>query len=182
MINPGAQLQVDRLAGFAGFLFLAAVLFYPATFLKLFLSKALEFDKNMLIILALAGLVSAVLVSYANRAILEKKDRSYAIVTGIASIVSIALCIILSFFVPSAASIFAAIFAGELLSVLGLIILYRNWKDLARRAEIWAKYALFAAIPLAIRWGWGDTYLTCFSGLGLMGAAFLLVFHKKLRL
>lgn len=182
MINPGAQLQVDRLAGFAGFLFLAAVLFYPATFLNLFLSKALEFDKDMLIILALAGLVSAMLISYANRAILEKKDRPYAIITGIASIVSIALCIILSFFVPSAASIFVAIFVGELLSMLGLINLYRNWKDLARRAEIWAKYALFAAIPLAIRSGWGDTYLTCFFGLGLMGAAFLLVFHKKLRL
>jgi hypothetical protein len=182
MINPEAQLQVDRLAGFAGFLFLAAVLFYPATFMRLFLSKALEFDKNMLVILALSGLVSAVLISYANKAILEKKDRPYAIITGIASAVSIALCITLSFFVPSAASIFVAIFAGELLSVLGLINLYRNWKDLARRAEIWLKYGLFAAIPLAIRWGWGDTYFTCFFGLGLMGAAFLLVFHKKLRL
>jgi hypothetical protein len=145
-------------------------------------SKALEFDKYMLIILAMAGLVAAVLLSLTSRAILEKKDRPYAIVTGIASIAAITLCIILSFFVPSSVSIFAAIFAGELLSVLGLINLYRNWKDLARRAAIWAKYALLAAIPLAFRSAWGDTYVTFFSGMGLMGATFLLVFHKKLRL
>jgi hypothetical protein len=182
MINSEAQLKVDRLAGFAGFLFLAAVLIYPATCLKLFLSKALEFDKHMLIILALAGLVSAVLLSLTSRAILEKKDRPYAIITGIASIAAIALCIILSFFVPSPASIFAAIFAGELLSVFGLINLYRNWNDLARRMEIWVKYALLAAIPLGFRSAWGDTYVTFFSGMGLMGAAFLLIFHKKLRL
>jgi hypothetical protein len=182
MINPDVQLQVDRLAGFAGFLFLAAVLFYPSTFLKLFLSKALEFDKNMLLILALAGLVSAVLVSLTSRAILEKKDRPYAIVTGIASVAAIALCIILSFFVPSPASIFTAILAGELLSVVGLINLYRNWKDLARRMAIWGKYALLAAIPLGVRSVWGDSYLTFFSGMGFMGATFLLVFHQKLRL
>jgi len=97
-------------------------------------------------------------------------------------VAAIALCIILSFFVPSPASIFAAIFAGELLSVIGLINLYRNWKDLARRMAIWAKYVLLAAIPLGVRSVWGDSYGTFFSGMGLMGAAFLLVFHQKLRL
>jgi hypothetical protein len=182
MINPAVQLQVDRLAGFAGFLFLAGVLIYPSTFLKLFLSKALQFDKNMLIILALAGLVSAVLLSLTSRAILEKKDRAYAIVTGTASAAAIALCVVLSFFEKTPASIFSAIFAGELLSVIGLIYLYPNWNDLARRAAIWAKYTLLAAIPLGVRSVWGDTSVAFFSGMGLMGATFLLVFHKKLRL
>lgn len=182
MVSTGVQLQVDRLAGFAGFLFLAAVLFYPATFQKLFLNKALEFDRNMLITLAMAGLVAALLLSFGNRAILEKKDRFYSIITGSASIASIGFCIILSFFLPSAESIFIAIFVGELLSMLGLINLHRRWEELALRASIWAKYVLLALIPLGIRIGWGDSYITLFCGLGLMGVAFLLVFHQKLRL
>jgi hypothetical protein len=184
MVSPGVQLQVDRLAGFAGFVFLAAVLFYPASFVRLFLSKALEFDKNMLIILGLAGLVAAALFSYVNKAILEKKDRSYAVITGIASTVSITACIVLSFFQPSAASVFAAILVGELLSVAGLIVLYRHqcMQDLAVRGKIWFKYVLLALIPLGVRFAMGDSYMAFIAGMGLMGAAFLLVFYKRLRL
>ncbi|HXB06694.1 MAG TPA: hypothetical protein VNW04_06255 [Puia sp.] len=182
MVSTGVQLQVDRLAGFAGFLFLAAVLFYPATFQKLFLSKALEFDRNMLITLALAGLVSALLLSYANRAILEKKDRLYSIITGSASIASIGFCIILSFFLPSAESVFIAIFVGELLSVLGLVRVFHAREELLLRARIWLKYILLAALPFGVKMVLGDSYIGFLAGSGLMGAAFVLVFYKRLRL
>ncbi|GGB06351.1 hypothetical protein [Puia dinghuensis] len=182
MVSTEVQLQVDRLAGFAGFLFLAGVLFYPNSFIKLFLSKALEFDKRMLIILALAGLAASVLISYVNRAILEKRDRPYSVITGIATLASIAVCIILSFFLPSAASVFIAILVGELISMLGLVGLFRSKKDLILRSKIWLKYILLAAIPLGVRVCWGDSLLPFFAGMGLMGGAFLLVFHKRLRL
>ena len=182
MISSKVQLQVDRLTGFAGFLFLAAVLLYPATFMRLFLSKALEFDKNMLIILAAAGLVSAVLVSYINRAILEKKDRSYSIITGIASVAAIGFCIILSFFLPSAASVFIAIFVGELLSVIGLIRLFGGREELLLRAKIWVKYILLALLPFGARMYLGDSYLGFIAGMGLMGVVFVGIFYKRLRL
>lgn len=182
MVSTRVQLQVDRLAGFAGFFFLAAVVYFPGTFMKLFLSRALAFDRNMLIVLALAGLVSAVLLSYANRIILEKKDRSYSIITGSASILSIGVCIILSFFLPSAASVFIAILAGELLTVLGLIRVFPRREELLLRGGIWLKYMLLAALPFLARVGLGDSYISFFAGMGLMGAAFVLVFYKRLRL
>lgn len=182
MVSTEVQLQVDRLAGFAGFLFLAAVLFYPSSFIKLFLNKALEFDKRMLILLAVAGLVASVLMSYINRAILEKKDKPYALVTGIATLSAIAVCIILSFFLPSAVSVFIAILVGELISALGLVGIYPQIKDLGLRVKIWLKYALLMSIPFGIRLLLGDSFLPFFAGMGLMGGAFLLVFHKKLRL
>ena len=182
MLSHDVRLQVDRLAGFAGFLFLAAVLFYPATFLRLFLSKALAFDKDMLVILALGGLFAGALISYANRAILEKRDRSYSIITGIASFVSIGLCIVLSFFLPSAASIFLAILAGELLTFIGLIRLFRSGEELLTRAKIWLKYTLLAALPFAVRMYAGDSYAGFIAGLGLMGGSFVLIFYKRLRL
>jgi hypothetical protein len=182
MINEDVQLQVDRLAGFAGFLFLAGTVFYPSSFLRLFLNKALDIDKHMLLILGLSGLIAAILLSYPNKAILQKRDRPYSIVMAMAASASIILCIVLSFFYPSPASVFISILAGELLGFLGLAKLFGSWQNLAPRMIIWGKYLLMLAIPLVIRIYFGDVYRAFFAGMGTMMVVFLLVFHKKLRL
>jgi hypothetical protein len=182
MIDPGVQLQVDRLAGFAGFLFLAGALFYPSTFIRLFLNRSLSFDSSMLITLAVAGLLAAILLSYSNKAILEKNDRPYSIVMAIAAVVAISLCIALSFFYPSPSAIFISILAGEILSLLGFIKLCGTRENLTQRTVIWGKYLLIMIVPLVIRLEGGDSYMTFFSGMGAMGVMFLLIFYKKLRL
>jgi hypothetical protein len=182
MINEHVQLQVDRLAGFAGFLFLAGTAFYPSTFLRLFLNKALDMDGHMLLILGLSGLIAAILLSYPNKAILLKRDRPYSIAMAIGASGSIILCIILSYFKPSPGSVFISILAGEVLCFLGMAKLFGSRQNLAPRLVIWSKYGLMSAIPLTTRIFFGDTYPAFFAGIGMMIVVFLLVFHKKLRL
>jgi hypothetical protein len=136
----------------------------------------------MLIILALSGLLAAILLSYPNKAILEKRDRPYSIISATAALASIALCIILSYFSSSPRCIFISILAGEFLNLLGLVKLCGTRQSLASRMVIWSRYLLMMTIPLLVRVYWGDSPTTFFAGMGMMAAVFLLLFRKKLRL
>jgi hypothetical protein len=182
MIETAVQFKVDQLAGFAGFLFLAAVCFYPSTFINLFLNKVLHFNKNTLLILATAGLISSLFTSYSNKAIFENKDKLYSIIALAASVAAISFCIIFSFFSQSVAGIFLSILTGELVSTLGLIKICGNRKEFLLRMTTSFKYLLLLIIPLIARWYWADSYIAFFSGLGVMGLIFLLTFYKKFNL
>jgi hypothetical protein len=182
MTDRAVQLKVDQLAGLAGFLFFAGVFFFPNSFIRLLLNKTLDFDKNMLVILAAAGLVSAVFTSYTTQAILEKKDRSYAVIAVIASLSAIGCCILFSFFSQSPTGIFLGIFIGELVSVAGLLKIAGYPHALEQRLLASGKYILLLAFPFLAKMGAGDTYIGFISGLGLMSAVFLATFYKKLRL
>ena len=182
MTDHHVKLKVDQLASLAGFLFFAGVFFFPDSFIRLLLNKTLNFDKSMLLILAMAGLVSSLFTSYTSQAILEKKDRSYAVIAVIATLSSIGCCIIFSFFSQTVAGIFWGILAGELISVAGLLKIAGYENALQQRALTFGKYTLLLAIPFLIRIWLGDSYAGFFAGLGCMSGIFLLSFHKRLRL
>jgi hypothetical protein len=182
MSDHAVQLKVDQLAGLAGFLFFAGVFFFPNSFIRLLLNKTLDFDKHMLVILAGAGLISAIFTSYTTQAILEKKDRSYAVVAVTASLSAIGCCILFSFFSQSPTGVFAGIFMGELVSVAGLLKIAGYQHALQQRLIASGKYILLLAFPLAAKAWVGDTYTGFILGLGLMSAVFLITFYKKLRL
>jgi hypothetical protein len=182
MTDHPVKLKVDQLASLAGFLFFAGVFFFPESFIRLLLNKALNFDKNMLLILAIAGLASSLFTSYTSQAILEKKDRSYAVIAVIASLSAISCCIVFSFFSQTVAGIFWGILAGELISVAGLLKIAGYENALRQRALTFGKYTLLLGIPLLVKIWIGDTYTGFFMGLGLMSLTFLLTFHKRLRL
>ena len=182
MTDHNVKLKVDQLASLAGFLFFAGVFFFPDSFIRLLLNKTLSFNKNMLLILALAGLVSSIFTSYTSQAILEKKDRPYAVIAVIATLSAIGCCIIFSFFSQTVAGIFWGILVGELISVAGLLKIAGYEDALRQRMVVFGKYILLLGIPLLAKIGLGDTYAGFFAGLGLMSGTFLLFFHKKLRL
>jgi len=182
MTDHAVQLKVDQLAGLAGFLFFAGVFFFPNSFIRLLLNKTLDFDKSMLTTLAAAGLVSAIFTSYTTQAILEKKDRSYAVIAVIASLSAIGCCIVFSWFSQSPTGVFLGIFIGELVSVAGLLKIAGYKNALQQRLIACGKYILLLAFPIAAKAWAGDTYTGFLTGLGLMSAVFLLTFYKKLRL
>jgi hypothetical protein len=182
MTDHPVKLKVDQLASFAGFLFFAGVFFFPDTFIRLLLNKALNFDRNMLLILAIAGLVSSLFTSYTSQAILEKKDRSYAVVAVIATFSAIGCCILFSFFSQTVAGIFWGILAGELISVAGLLRIAGYDNAIRQRAVTFGKYVLLLSLPLGVKIAMGDSYAGFFTGLGLMSLIFLFTFHKRLRL
>lgn len=182
MTDQAVQLKVDQLAGMAGFLFFAGVFFFPDSFIRLLLNKTLSFDKNMLVILAGAGLVSAIFTSYTTQAVLEKKDRSYAIIAVTASLSAIGCCILFSYFSQSPTGVFLGIFIGELVSVAGLLKIAGYRHALQQRLIACGKYILLLVFPMTAKAWSGDTYTGFLTGLGLMSAVFLLTFYKKLRL
>jgi len=182
MTDHAVQLKVDQLAGMAGFLFLAGVFFFPNSFIRLLLNKTLDFDKSMLVILAAAGLISALFTSYTTQAILEKKDRPYALIAMIASLSAIGCSIVFSRFSQSPTGVFLGIFIGELVSVAGLLKIAGYRHALQQRLIACGKYILLLGFPLAAKAWTGDTYAGFITGLGLMSAVFLLTFYKKLRL
>lgn len=182
MTDHSVQLKVDHLAGLAGFLFFAGVFFFPNSFIRLLLNKTLDFDKDMLVVLAAAGLISAVFTSYTTQAILEKKDRSYGIVAMAASLSAIGICILFSYYSQSPMGVFLGIFVGELVSVAGLLKIAGYPQALQQRLIACGKYALLLLFPWAAKAWAGDTYTGFLTGLGLMAAVFLIGYYKKLRI
>jgi hypothetical protein len=182
MTDHAVQLKVDYLSGMAGFLFLAGVLFFPDSFIRLLLNKALNFDRQMLLLLAAAGLISALFTSYTTQAILEKKDRSYALIATTASLLAIGCTIVYSHFSQSPTGVFLGIFIGELVSVIGLLKIAGYQSAIRQRLIASGKFILLLGLPLIVKAWMGDTNIGFVTGLSLMSTVFLLTFYKKLRL
>lgn len=182
MTDSQIQLRVDQLAGFAGFVFVAAICFFPNAFINLLLNKAMPFNKNILLILAVAGLITALFVSYINKVILEKKDKGYFIISIIASSAAISFCILFSYYSQSVIGIFGAILIGELINVLGLLKICGNRKELQLRIAVFGRYVLFLLIPLLAKVLLGDSFIALLAGIGSMSSVFLITYYKKFRL
>ena len=174
--------KVDYLATMAGLTFLVTTTVFTSTFITLFFGKNLAGYQAWPILLGICGFLISPLISFTTKALLEKKDISYAKLSLFAMGVAALLSIILSFEFNNINSILISLIAGELVSIAGLLIMLKKMTVFKERIIFTLKNLSFAIIPVAIRWGYGDNYYTFWTGIGIYGLCIAGFNHKRLRL
>jgi len=182
MIREEIWLKVDQLSSLLGLTFFAFMMIFPETFISTFFGKNYLPGRQYFIYTALAALVYSLFSGFTTRAMLEKRDRPYALVTTIAALVSLGSCVILSFRSAVPESIGISVLAGELVFAAGMIRLMKRRKYLAERLYFLLINSGIILVPLAARLVAGDQDIGFFTALIASGGFLFLINRKKFRL
>lgn len=178
MMNESICLRVDQLAFVAGLLFTVGGVLYPYSFTQLFLGETYVSETSSLLVLVLAGLVSAGFTSFTTKAILEKKDTVYAKWAAVAMVSTIIAAVALSFILPTLSGIYWSVLVGEVVFAFGLIRVINSSQLVVDRLKGMLQLAPLLLIPILIRLTIGDNYVALLSSCAVFGGAFLLVQRK----
>lgn len=180
MASEAVCLRVDQLAFVAGLLFVIGGIIFPQSFAQLFLGDTYSSDTASLTLLVIAGLFCAGFTSLTTRATLEKRDRVYARWASIAMGSTIAAVVGLSFLMPTVNGIYWSVLIGEIIFAIGLIVVFNNAKMLLDRVKGMLQLVALLLLPIIIRVGFGDTFISLACSAALCGIFFLLVQRKSI--
>lgn len=174
--------RVDQLCSLIGLTFASFTLCFPASFIRLFFGEKYIADKTYFMLLAVAGLIYSLFSSLTTRAMLEKKDRPYAVITAAAAILTIVLTIFFSYTRPGTTGIGLSLLIGETVFAAGMLWLMHRPVMLKERLLFLAKNLPLVLIPLGTSYFFGDS-LNAFIIAGvLFGAVMVLWYHNKFSL
>lgn len=139
MVRDEICLKVDQLSSLLGMGYLLFIICFPDTFITIFFGSGYLADKNYFIQLAAAALVYSLFSSFTTRAMLDKKDYHYAVITISAALFTLLLCMILSFVWQSSQAIGLSIVTGEVSFAAGML-----W--LMKRKELWRERISFLLV------------------------------------
>lgn len=178
MLRNDICLQVDQLSMIGGILFFGSALFFPDSFISLFFGKIYVSHRVFFLLLGVCALVYSFALSVTTRAMLEKKDKDYTIVSTIAAGLCLLSVILFSFLSENVLYISVSILIGELSFLIGMLLIMKQKELLPQRALFLGPNLFFLLIPFAFRYFGGDTtllYITSFSILALL----LLLAHRR---
>ncbi len=178
MADEAVRLKVDSLAMIAGTLFLLGTVLFPDGFIAVFFNKSSVLQNTSLVLLGCTGFLIAPMISLHTAALLERKDKLFAKVAMLATVVAAALCVLLSFFYNHANSILLSLLVGELMILAGLIIISSKNNLFYPRLMFFLKNLPLAIIPIFSRIFFGDNPASFLAGLSIYGILFLLVNWK----
>lgn len=174
--------RVDQLCSLIGLTFASFSLCFPASFIKLFFGEKYIADKTYFMLLAVAGLVYSLFSSLTTRAMLEKKDRPYAVITAAAAMLTILLTIIFSYTWPGTAGIGCSLLIGEVIFAGGMLWLMHRPVMLKERLLFLAKNLPLVLIPFGVSYLFEDSLNAMIIAAVLFGAVMVLMYHNKFSL
>jgi len=110
---------------------------------------------------------------------LDKKDHPYALTTMWAALISLACCIILSFWFQTPRSVGISIIVGELIFAAGMIRLMKKRTLLNERLFFLFKNIPFLLIPLAGSFLIGDNKIAFFPAFLIFISAMFIIYRRK---
>jgi O-antigen/teichoic acid export membrane protein len=179
MVKDHVCLKVDQLSSLLGLCFFIFMVCFPNTFINFFFGVKYLADKNYFIVIAAAALVYSLFSSFTTRAMLDRKDHLYAITTISAALLTLLVCVILSFSMNDSLSIGISIIVGELLFAAGMIRLMKRKRLLAERVLFVLKNIPFLFIPLAGVFFVGDKKIIFLISLSVFVVSVFLVHKNK---
>jgi hypothetical protein len=177
MVNDEVCLRIDELSMIGGLSFLGSVLIFPDSFIGLFFGKSYVQYQGFFLLLGIAAVVYSFALSMATKAMLEKNDTSYTIVTCIAAFLSLIVIIIPSFYTSDVTCIGAGILAGELAFLAGLLLIMHRKGLIKDRMLFLIQSAPLLLIVFVLRYVWGDSIYLFLTSIG--GFATLLLFLHR---
>jgi len=174
--------KVDQLTSLIGLTFMVFILIFPDTLIRLFFGEKYLSAREYFIMLAIAAQVYSLFSSLTIKGIFEKKDRLYATIAVFSAVITVVVCILVSFAVKTASGIGICLIAGEVVFAMGMLYLLRIpalWKE---RLLFLSKNLPLLLVPLCISRWTGDKP----AGLIIAGAVFAVVIimlhHRKFRI
>jgi O-antigen/teichoic acid export membrane protein len=162
MIKSETCILVDRLSSLAGLCFACFVSVYPVSFVSFFFGKNYINNTDFFIVLGIAGLVYSLFSSVTTKALLEKKDKPYAINAVISAIITLILSVVLSFWGSKPVYAAISILTGEIIFTLSMIHLLNYSESLPLRIKSFLKASAFISVPIFIRVGIGESQFSFF--------------------
>lgn len=174
--------RVDQLCSLIGLTFASFTLCFPASFIQFFFGQKYVADKTYFMLLAVAGLVYSLFSSLTTRAMLEKKDKPYALITAAAAIITIVLTILFSYTWPGTAGIGLSLLVGEIVFAGGMLWLMHRPVMLKERLLFLAKNLFLVLIPLGTSYFFGDSLNALMAAGVVFGALLAVMYHNKFSL
>ena len=171
--------KVDQIAGLIGMSFLIFISCFPNTFIRLFFGENFFQYKVYFILVAIAAFIYSVFSSLIIKAMLEKKDKLYALTCLFSAIFTLLVSILFSFFNETVAYVGVTLILGELFFASGMLILMYRPILLQERLLFIAKNIFFFLIPLGIRYLFGDELIPFILSLAVFSSIMFTSFYKK---
>lgn len=175
MINDGVCHKIDYLAFSAGTALLTGTSLFVNGFRELFVDTRSGGTNGWVHLVGICCFLISPLISLTTKAILEKKDKSYAYISIFSLTASSIFCYVFSFLLPDEKGILLSIIAGELICILGLLQTLDKWGWLKQRFQFLARNIFLLSIPILIRLLAGDNKFTLIFSLFLFGIFLFLV-------
>lgn len=182
MVDDEVCKKVDHLTTISGIALLVSTTVFPNGFLNLLVDKKIGGEFDWIFLIGITGFLISPFISLTTKAMLEKKDRAYAILTFIAIGLSFIVCLVLSFFNKSEKTMLISLGIGELVSIAGLIIILKKTSIIPERLLFIAKNLPLLIIPLSIRFIWEDNTYALILFLLIYLVSSLLANRKQFRI
>jgi hypothetical protein len=179
MIRDEVCLKVDELSLLVTAAYLGAVLVFPGATIQLLFGEAFMLYKSFFIYLGIAIMLYAFNLSLTTRAMLDRKDKRYTIVTTFAAIITGITTIAFSYYNSNVYAIGVSLIFGEMLFCLGLMF-FMGYKNIfIPRFLFVIQCAIIMAPVFLIRYFFGDTLMVCVSSLTFYTLIILLIHQRK---
>jgi len=178
MVKDEVCLKIDQLGSLLGLTFFFFTICFPDTFINFFFgAKYIEY-KYYFILISFAAFIYSLFSSFTTRAMLDKKDKHYAIVTSLAAFFTLLSCFIFSFFIKDPSAIGLSILIGEVFFAFGMLRLMKKKGSVIDRIEFVFGNMEFIIIPLTAVFMEGNKTVIFFSAL-LIFSCVIFFFNKK---
>lgn len=174
--------KVDYLATLAGIILLIATFMFPVAFQELFIDKKLSPNPYWVALLGITGFIISPFTSFTSKAMLEKKDKSYAIITILGLLVSSIVCVTCYFLNTDETGLLISLVAGELTCVIGLIKISGSTDLIKKRFYFILRVLPLVLIPYGVKYFVGDTTITMIASLIVFGIIALITNMKSFKL
>lgn len=171
--------KVDQMTGLIGMSFLFFICCFPDTFIRLFFGEQFIQHKGFFILLAIAAFIYSVFSSLIIKAMLEKKDKLYALTCFFSAIFTVLVSILFSFFNETVTYVGVSLVLGELFFATGMLILMYRRELLQERLLFIAKNLFFVLIPLATKFFFGDELIPFILSLTIFSSVMIIGYRKK---
>ena len=171
--------KVDQIAGLIGMSFLFFISCFPNTFIRLFFGEKFFQYKSYFILVAIAAFIYSVFSSLIIKAMLEKKDKLYALTCFFSAFFTLLVSILFSFFNETVVYVGVSLIIGELFFASGMLILMHRQGFLKERLLFIAKNIFFFLIPLGIKFFFGDELIPFILSLAVFSLIMIISYHKK---
>ncbi|HYE56613.1 MAG TPA: hypothetical protein VD996_17315, partial [Chitinophagaceae bacterium] len=179
MMQYAVCFKVDQLCSLIGLMFAAFTICFPQTFITLFFGAQYSAYTHYFMLVAIAGLIYSLFSSLTTKAMLEKRDRPYAITASLAALLTIVLSIILSFYWGEAMGIGLSLLAGEIVFAAGMLYIINRPMILEERLRFLLKNLLIVIIPLGATYFFGDEMPVFIAAAVLSGIVLVWIYHNK---
>jgi O-antigen/teichoic acid export membrane protein len=179
MIKDEVCLKIDQLSSLMGLAFLTFIISFPNTFITFFFGAKYLPEKNYFILIAASAFIYSLFSSFTTRAMLDRKDKPYAITTTSAALITLITCVVLSFSMQSSLSIGISIIIGELVFATGMLRLMNRKQLLKERLLFFTKNIPLLFIPFAAMLFIGDKEIIFFPALFVFCVTLFLLHRHK---